>query len=257
MSHLERLLASARARVDEARAKIPTDHLDARLASVGAPRGFREALRGDGIGLIAEIKRATPSRGDLDLDLNAADMAATYALGGAVAISVLTEPTEFKGSLEDLEAARTVGLPVLRKDFIVDEYQVLEARASGADALLLIVRALEDESLAGLLKATEVLGMDALVEVYDARELERAIEAGASVVGVNHRDLTTFQIDPDRTARLAPSVPDDVVLVALSGVQSRDDVEYLHAAGADAVLVGESLVLADDPSAKIRELLGR
>jgi indole-3-glycerol phosphate synthase len=257
MSHLERLLASTRARVDESRTKVPLDALDARIAAVDAPRGFREALKGEGISLIAEIKRATPSRGDLDLALNASDVAASYALGGAAAISVLTEPGEFKGSLEDLEAARSPGLPVLRKDFIVDDYQVLESRAAGADALLLIVRALDDEQLSGLLKATEVLGMDALVEVYDAPELERALGAGARSVGVNHRDLTTFQIDPDRTARLAPSVPDDVLLVALSGVQSRDDVEYLSAAGADAVLVGESLVLADDPAAKIRELLGR
>lgn len=257
MSHLERLLASTRARVEEARTKVPIDSLDALLAGVEQPRGFRAALHGDGISLVAEIKRATPSRGDLDLGLNATDLAATYARGGAAAISVLTEPDEFKGSLEDLDAARRAGLPTLRKDFIIDEYQVLESRAAGADALLLIVKALEDEQLSALIKAAEVLGLDALVEVYDAPELERALEAGATLVGINHRDLTTFQIDPDRTAQLAPSVPDDVVLVALSGVQSHTDVEYLRAAGADAVLVGESLVLADDPAAKIRELLGR
>ena len=258
MSHLDRLLASTRARVEEARTKVPLEALDARLAGAEPPKRFGDALRADeGMSLIAEMKRATPSRGDLDLALNAADLAASYALGGAAAISVVTEPTEFKGSLEDLEAARSAGLPMLRKDFIIDEYQVLESRVAAADALLLIVRALEDEYLSGLLKAARVVGLDALVEVYDAAELDRALEAGATIVGVNHRDLTTFQIDPDRTARLAPSVPDEVLLVALSGVQSPADVEYLRAAGADAVLVGESLVLASDPAAKIRELLGR
>jgi indole-3-glycerol phosphate synthase len=133
---------------------------------------------------------------------------------------------------------------------------VLESRAAEADAILLIVRALEDEELSSLLKAAEVLGLDAMVEVYDASELDRALEAGASIIGVNHRDLTTFQIDPDRTAKLAPTVPDETLLVSLSGVQTRDDVAYLEAAGADAVLVGESLVLASDPAEKIRELLG-
>ena len=257
MSHLDRLLSSTRARVEEAKQKVPLEALDQRLASLKPCRSFASALRGEGMALIAEVKRATPSRGDLDLALNAAEMAVAYAAGGAAAISVLTEPHEFKGSLEDLAAARGAGLPLLRKDFIVDGYQVLESRVAGADALLLIVRALEDEQLSSLLKAAAVIGLDALVEVYDAVELDRALAAGATIVGVNHRDLTTFQVDPDRTARLAPGVPDDVLLVALSGVQSNDDVEYLRAAGADAVLVGESLVLAADPAAKIRELLGR
>jgi indole-3-glycerol phosphate synthase len=256
VDHLARLLASTRARVEGSKVKVPVEGLERRLASVDRPRGFAETLRRDGISLIAEIKRATPSRGDLDLDLNAADLAATYALGGAAAISVLTEPEEFRGSLDDLAAGRTAGLPTLRKDFIIDDYQVLESRAAEADAILLIVRALEDEELSSLLKAAEVLGLDAMVEVYDASELDRALEAGASIIGVNHRDLTTFQIDPDRTAKLAPTVPDETLLVSLSGVQTRDDVAYLEAAGADAVLVGESLVLASDPAEKIRELLG-
>lgn len=257
MDHLARLLRSTRARVEESKAKVPAEGLEHRLASIDPPRGFARALRGDGISLIGEIKRATPSRGDLSLDLNAADIATSYRRGGAAALSVLTEPDEFRGSLDDLTAARTAGLPTLRKDFITDDYQVLESRAAGADAILLIVRALEDEQLSSLLKAAQVLGLDALVEVHDAPEVDRAVKAGASIIGVNHRDLTTFRIDPDRTAHLAPSIPDEAVLVSLSGVESRDDVEYLEAAGADAVLVGESLVLAQDPAAKVRELLGR
>jgi len=257
VDHLTRLLTSTRARVEESKVKVPADGLEPRLASVEPSRGFADALRTATISLIAEVKRATPSRGELDLGLNAADTAVSFALGGAAAISVLTEPDEFRGSLEDLAAVRSAGLPVLRKDFIIDDYQVLESRAAGADAILLIVRALEDEELASLVKAADVLGLDALVEVHDATELERALAAGASVVGVNHRDLATFEIDPDRTARLAPGIPDDVLLVALSGVQSRADVEYLEAAGADAVLVGESLILSQDPAAKVRELLGR
>jgi indole-3-glycerol phosphate synthase len=257
VDHLTRLLDSTRARVEESKVKVPVEGLEQRLASVEAPRGFADALRGEGISLVAEIKRATPSRGELNLNLNAAAVAASYALGGAAAISVLTEPEEFRGSLDDLAATRTAGLPVLRKDFIIDDYQVLESRAVNADAILLIVRALEDEELSSLLKAAEIVGLDVMVEVHDAPELDRALEAGASIIGVNHRDLTTFQIDPDRTAKLAPGVPDGTLLVALSGVQTRDDVEYLEAAGADAVLVGESLVLATDPAEKIRELLGR
>ncbi|MQA99481.1 MAG: indole-3-glycerol phosphate synthase TrpC [Actinobacteria bacterium] len=257
MDHLTRLLASTRARVEESKIKVPVEGLEQRLASVDRPRGFGDALRGGGISLIAEIKRATPSRGVLNLGLDAGDLAASYSLGGAAALSVLTEPDEFRGSLDDLAATRAVGLPTLRKDFIIDDYQVLESRAADADAILLIVRALEDEALSSLLKAAEVLGLDAVVEVHDAPELDRALQAGASIIAVNHRDLTTFRIDPDRTAKLAPGVPDDALLISLSGVESRDDVEYLESAGADAVLVGESLVLAHDPAEKVRELLGR
>jgi indole-3-glycerol phosphate synthase len=208
------------------------------------------------VSVIAEIKRATPRAGALDLDLDAGRLAAAYADGGAVAISVLTEPDHFKGSIEDLQAARTAGLPVLRKDFVIDDLQVLESRAAGADAVLIIVRILGDE-LAGLVAATQSLGMDALVEVHDEAELERALEAGATLVGVNHRDLETFEVDPDRTAKLAPLLPEGTTLVGLSGVSTRAEVEALGRAGAAAVLVGESLVTAPDPAAKLRALTGR
>lgn len=255
MSYLDQLLASTRARVEATRGKIDEAALEQRIASVDAPRGFAAALSGEGISVVAEIKRATPRAGALDLDLDATRLAAAYASGGAAAISVLTEPDYFKGSIEDLQAARSAGLPVLRKDFPVDELQVLESRAAGADAVLIIVRILGPE-LGRLVAAVSALGMDALVEVHDEADLERALEAGATLVGVNHRDLETFDVDPERTAKLAPLLPAGTILVALSGVSRRAEVEELAAAGADAILVGESLVTASDPAAKLRELLG-
>jgi indole-3-glycerol phosphate synthase len=256
VTYLPQLVVSTRARVAELRRSVTEAALEQRIASVEPPRGLAAALRGPGVSVIAEIKRATPRTGPLDLDLDAGKQAAAYARGGAAAISVLTEPEHFRGSIEDLQAARTAGLPVLRKDFVVDELQVLESRAEGADAVLVIVRILEDE-LARLIAAVVALGMDALVEVHDETELERALAAGATLVGVNHRDLETFEVDPDRTAKLASLVPDDVALVALSGVSTRAEVEALGRAGAAAVLVGESLVTARDPVAKLRELTGR
>ncbi|CAN5709737.1 indole-3-glycerol phosphate synthase TrpC [soil metagenome] len=256
MSYLDELIATTRARVDAARSRITADVLEQRVATAEAPRGFARALGGDDVGVIAEIKRASPVRGPLDLDLNAAELARQYARGGAVAISVLTEPDRFRGSLEDLQAARAARLPVLRKDFILDEWQVLESRAVEADAVLLIVRALDDAALTRLMAATRALGMDALVEVHDEIELDRAVSAGAGVIGVNHRDLDTFEVDDERTAKLAGRVPAGCVLVGLSGVSTRAEVERLAASGATAVLVGESLVTAADPVAKLLELRG-
>jgi indole-3-glycerol phosphate synthase len=255
MSFLSELLESTRARVSEARSLVSDEVLEQRVAAAEAPRGFRAALSGGDTAIIGEIKRATPSRGPLDLDLDARKLAASYRDGGAAGISVLTEPERFKGSLEDLQAASESGLPVLRKDFVLDPWQIYEARAWGADAVLLIVRINGDE-FATLLKTTTSLGMDALVEVYNEADLERAVDAGASLIGVNHRDLETFEVDADRTEKLAALVPDGTTLVALSGVSTRDQVERLASFGADAVLVGESLVVADDPVAKLRELRG-
>ncbi|HWC13262.1 MAG TPA: indole-3-glycerol phosphate synthase TrpC [Actinomycetota bacterium] len=256
MSYLQELLTSTHARVAEARSKISDDALEQRIASVPAPRGFRRALQDDDeVSIIAEIKRASPSKPSLREDLDAAPLARAYADGGAAAVSVLTEPDRFKGSIEDLQAATGAGLPVLRKDFILDLFQVQESRAIGADALLLIVRVLGNE-LDDLLRATTALGMDALVEVYDEVDVERALAAGANLIGINHRDLETFEVDPRRTAKLAPSIPDGITIVGLSGVSSRGDVEAMREAGAHAVLVGESLVTAADPAAKLRELRG-
>jgi indole-3-glycerol phosphate synthase len=255
MSYLDDLLASTRRRVEALKTSIGVDRLTERIADADAPRGFATACKSGSPALIAEIKRATP-RGPLNLDLDVAKMASLYARGGAAAISVLTEPDYFRGSPDDLAAARRPGLPVLRKDFIIDELQILEARAEGADAVLLIVRILGDE-FEVLMKAVATTGMDALVEVHDAVDLRRVADAGASLIGVNHRDLATFEVDPDRTAKLVPSMPDGATVVALSGVGRRVDVDRLVSAGAHAVLVGEALVTARDPAAKIGELLNR
>jgi indole-3-glycerol phosphate synthase len=255
VSYLDELLTTTRARIEELRSKVTEDALEQRVSSTEAPRGFRSALVRPGLSVIAEIKRASPSKGPLNEGLDAASLASAYAEGGAAAISVLTEPNGFKGSIEDMHAARNAGLPVLRKDFIIDPFQVLESRAEGADAVLLIVRTVGDE-LGDLLRATRALGMDALVEVFDDADLDRALDAGADVIGINHRDLETFEVDPERTAKLAPRIPDGIVIVGLSGVGSRGDVEELTDAGAHAVLVGESLVTASDPAAKLRELRG-
>jgi indole-3-glycerol phosphate synthase len=256
VSYLRPILESTRARIAELTQRVSADVLEQRVAAADPPRGFASALAGEEVAVIAEIKRASPAAGPLNPDLNAARLAQAYAEGGAAAISVLTEPDHFQGSLEDLEAGRAAGLPVLRKDFVLDELQVLESRAVGADAVLLIVKAVGDE-LSGLVAVTETLGMDPLVEVHDAAELERAVDAGATLIGVNHRDLDTFEVDPDRTAKLAGLVPSDSVLVALSGVSDRAGVEALAEAGVDAVLVGESLVRAADAAAKLRALRGR
>jgi indole-3-glycerol phosphate synthase len=256
MSFLDDLLTSTKARVAETKGLLTEDVLEQRIASARPPRGFAAALGGDGIAIIAEIKRATPSKGPLGLDLDAAATAKLFADAGAAALSVLTEPEFFKGSMEDLELAGGAGIPVLRKDFVVDPFQILEARAAGADSVLLIVRIVGPE-LTHRMAQIRSLGMDALVEVYDENDLERALDAGADLIGVNHRDLETFAVDPQRTLKLASLVPDGVSLVALSGVSKRAEVEELEHAGASAVLVGEALVRASDPAAKLKELLGR
>jgi indole-3-glycerol phosphate synthase len=256
MTYLDDLLAATRSRIDELKQKLTESVLEQRVAAAEPPRGFRGALQGPDVAIIAEIKRATPRAGTLAPDLDAGQTAATYEEGGAAALSVLTEPSFFKGSLEDLEAARSVSIPVLRKDFILHPMQVYESRAVGADAVLLIVRILGDE-LGQLHSLAHSLGMSALVEVHTEEDLERALSVNADLIGVNHRDLETFEIDPDRTRKLAPRLPSGVVLVALSGTSTREEIETLADAGADAVLIGEALVTATDPVAKLHELLAR
>lgn len=205
--------------------------------------------------VLAEVKRASPSRGDLAPIEDPAALAATYAAAGASAISVLTEERRFRGSLADLEAVRAaVGVPVLRKDFVSHDYQVLESRAAGADLVLLIVAGLDDEALASLYRLTGDLGMTALVEAHTAEEVDRALAIGARVIGVNARDLDTFELDRDLFARLAGRIPDDVVRVAESAVRTADDVARYRAAGADVVLVGEALVTGD-PTALLSSFL--
>ncbi len=208
-------------------------------------------------GVIAEIKRRSPSKGDLAPDLVPAELARAYARGGARCLSVLTDRDYFGGSPEDLRAAKAAtGLPVLRKDFTVAPADVCDARLMGADAVLLIVAALDDRELAALGALAGQLGLDALVEVHDEDELARALAFGATVVGVNQRDLATFALDRERAVRLASHIPDDVVAIAESGVRDARDAAALAAAGYDAVLVGETLVLAEDPAAEVAALGG-
>jgi indole-3-glycerol phosphate synthase len=233
------------------------DALLTKAESCAPPRPFAEALRRVGMSLIAEIKRRSPSKGDLAADLDPATVAQAYDAGGASCLSVLTDEEFFGGAPGDLRAARAAcGLPVLRKDFTVDRRDVADARIMGADAVLLIVAALDDEELVGHLDLARSLRMTALVEVHDGDELGRALHAGADVVGVNQRDLHTFEVDRERAWTLAAAIPSDVIRVAESGIASADDVARLADAGYDAILVGESVVTAADPAGAIRLLLG-
>lgn len=261
---LDTIVARRRQDVAEAKAARPATALQAALASAPAPIGFAERLRRDSpMAVIAEVKRASPSKGDIAPGMDAVAQATKYARGGAAGISVLTEPTWFKGTLEDMSGVRAAvealggARPaILRKDFIVDEYQVLEARVHGADSVLLIVASLDNANLQHLMERSRALGMEPLVEVNTAEEMERALRAGARVVGINNRDLRNFRVDLGTTGRLAGMVPGDVLLAALSGISAREDVERFEAAGAGAVLVGESLMVVEDPAAKIAELRG-
>jgi indole-3-glycerol phosphate synthase len=253
---LDGILRWKRIEVDRAKRTRTIQDVRGGLAEAPAPRDLVAALRAPGISLIAEIKRASPSKGLIRADLDAVTLAREYEAGGAAAISVLTDRRFFQGDLDDLRSVRQhVGLPVLRKDFILDPYQVYEARAAGADALLLITAALGDDELLDLYQLTRALDMRALVEVHSEAELERALQVGPDIIGVNNRDLRTFRVDLETTARLRPLVPVDVILVAESGVHTPDDVARLAEIGADAMLVGESLVRAPDTTRKVRELL--
>jgi indole-3-glycerol phosphate synthase len=239
----------------------PVEHLLDEARSAGPTRGFRAALssgaRGAELGVIAEIKRRSPSKGDLNVDLDPEAMAATYERGGAACLSVLTDVEHFGGSVRDLQAARAAcSLPVIRKDFTVAERDVLDARIMGADCVLLIAAALEPRELAGFHALAVDIGLDVLVEIHDERELEHAVTAGATLIGVNQRDLVTFQVDHERALRMAGVIPDHAIKVAESGVRDATDARSLRAAGYDAVLVGETLVTSADPAATIAELTG-
>lgn len=232
------------------------DALDRRARAASAPRGFRTALAGaPGVAVIAEVKKASPSAGLIREDFDPAAIARAYERGGAACVSVLTDRRFFQGEPAYLARVRqAVALPVLRKDFILDEAQVLEARALGADACLLIVAALEPAALAELLGAVREPGMDALVEVHDERELDAALEAGADLVGINNRDLRTFEVSLETCERLAPRVPEGVLVVGESGIKGPEDVRRLGECGVKAVLVGETLMRADDIQAATQAL---
>lgn len=251
---LARLVAEARLDMDRRRALTNPDELE-RAIHIYSPRDFVGALRGPGLAVIAEMKQRTPTMGVLAEDYKPADLARAYTAGGASAISVLTHMAGFGGRPEHIETARVAtDLPILRKDFITDPYEIGEARAAGADAVLLIVAALDLAELRRLLAVVRSRGISALVEVHDENETRVAIEAGAQVIGVNHRDLRTFEVDLGLTERLRPLIHDAVPLVAESGIHSMDDARRMRDAGADAILVGEMLMRAPDPVACLREL---
>jgi indole-3-glycerol phosphate synthase len=253
---LERILAEARAEVERRKRERPIDAGALPRAGRGAVGGrFAGALAAPGIGVIAEFKRRSPSAGVLLERADLREIVAAYARGGAVALSVLTEGPNFGGSLDDMRLAGDVcDLPRLRKDFIVDPYQLHESLAAGADAVLLIVAALEQRELSSLHTQARALGLDVLVEVHDGTELRRAVDAGAEIVGVNNRDLRDFSVDVERTERLMGEMPAGVTVVSESGIASAEQLERLQRLGVRAVLVGESLMRSDDPQAALQRL---
>lgn len=235
------------------------DSLVDQARAMPAARGFARALHGtasgDGVAVIAEVKRRSPSKGALNPDLDPAEVAAGYEQGGAACLSVLTDEAHFGGSADDLRAARAATrIPVLRKDFTVCDADVADARVMGADAVLLIAAALDDRELRRFHDLASHVGLEALVEVHDEAEVERALDVGATLVGVNQRDLVTFEVDTDRAVRLAPAIPPEVVRVAESGIRSADDAKRLVDAGYHALLVGESLVTSGDYAAGVKAL---
>ena len=254
---LARIVATKEAEIADLRPRAAD--LRSRAADAAPTRGFAAALRVPSeVRLLAEIKRRSPSAGPIRPGASAEEVARDYAAGGAAALSVLTDRDYVDGSLASLAAARAaVELPLLRKDFTIDPLQIYEARAAGADAILLIVRILDDARLRDLLGLARDLGLDALVETHDAEELERARAAGATLIGVNNRDLRTFRTDLELSLRLAPTVPDEVTLVAESGIRTAADVVRLGAAGIDAILVGESLMRQPDLQGAVRAIVGQ
>jgi indole-3-glycerol phosphate synthase len=260
VNELEQLVASTRETVARRQERLPLhvlhEQAEARRTA-GDERSFAAALKRPGLRLIAEHKRSSPSAGMIREDLAVQDVVLAYERGGAAALSVLTEESRFDGSLADLAAARAASiLPILRKDFIVEPYQVVEAFAAGADAILLIVAALEPPALAELHAEGGRLGLDVLVEVHDEQELARAVEVGAELIGINNRDLATLQVDTRRAPELRAGLADGTITVAESGYRTRAQLDELQAAGFDAVLIGEALMRSEDIEAACRELTG-
>ncbi len=256
MTILDEILENKRAELVASRATWPLPDVQRAAEAQTPARGFRAALTQPGLAVIAEVKRQSPSAGVIRGDADPASTAGTYATAGASAISVLTDLRYFKGTNADLQAVHDeVGIPVLRKDFTVDDYNVWEARAIGADAVLLIVRALQQPDLIRLLKLTEELGMDALVEVHEEAEIRRAVDAGAGIIGINNRDLSSMTTTLETTVRLRPLIPAGVTVISESGIRTAADLTPLMDVGIDAVLVGEALMAASNPAQALQSLL--
>lgn len=257
---LAEIVAATRSAVAERKRRVPLDSLLAEIEQLPPPKNFAAAISGGGVKIIAEVKKASPSKGVIKVDFDPVVIAREYARAGAAAISVLTEEKHFQGSLDYLKAiARDLGEicpPLLRKDFIIDDYQVCEARACGADAVLLIAAILTAPELDSLLGLTHRLGMVALVEAHNETEVRAAVQSGAKIIGINNRDLNTFQVSLATTGRLRRLIPPDRVVVSESGIANLDDIKYLQSLGVDAALIGEALMTAPDIGAKLRELSG-
>jgi indole-3-glycerol phosphate synthase len=253
---LDKIIADKKREVEQRKVSLPLSDLKKRIAMSWPPLDFAAALRGNGLKLIAEVKKASPSKGLLCPDFDPVGLAKTYAQSGAAAISVLTEVNHFQGSLDHLAAIReAVNVPLLCKDFIYDEYQVYESAAYGADAILLITAILSQSQLEGLLELSQSLGLDCLVEVHNEAELTTALLAGAEIIGINNRNLSTFAVDTSTTRRLRLLVPPENIVVSESGIKDRDDIKKMKECKVNAVLVGEALVTAADIPARIRELM--
>jgi indole-3-glycerol phosphate synthase len=254
---LEQLVNATRERLERRKRERPLAELEREVAERGEGRPFQEALIHPGTSLVAEYKRRSPSAGTIRDNASVTEIVQAYERGGAAALSILTEEDHFGGSLEDLKEARAATqLPILRKDFTVDPYQLYEARAAGADAILLVVGSLSDDQLGRLYTETRALDLDALVEIHDEEELERALEFDVDVIGINNRDLTDFTVDLSRTFDLLADVPAGKTVVSESGIVYREQVEELERVGVDAVLVGETVMRAEDPEVACRELSG-
>ena len=253
------IVESKRLELEEERRTFPLSLLEEMTLKQTPPLDFASALRGEGVKLIAEVKKASPSRGVIRAGFDPLKIAEIYAANGASAISVLTESKYFEGSLNHLRDIKAMlkdeGLPLLRKDFILDPYQIYQSRAYGADAVLLIVAILSPENLNELLLLSSGLGMSSIVEVHEEAELEIALKSGAKIIGINNRDLSSFEVDLATTKRLRPLIPSEVVVISESGIKDRSDIEKLEGWGVDAVLVGEALMAAADIALKMRELL--
>lgn len=256
---LDKIVATKCTEIERAKRAVPEVELRARLANAPPVRDFFTPLAASGpIRLIAEVKKASPSAGVIRADFDPAAIAQTYEAHGASCVSVLTDESYFQGSLEYMRQVRAaIGLPILRKDFVLDTYQVLEARIAGADAVLLIAECLDDCNLRKLSNAICELGMSPLVELYEPENLQRVFDAGATLIGINNRNLHTFEVDLSHTIQMRRRVPDECVLVSESGIKTHDDVQRLEAAGVDAILVGESLMREPDIGAAVDRLLGR
>jgi indole-3-glycerol phosphate synthase len=256
VSKLDELVEAAQAGIERRKREVPAEDLRSRVGTLSGSRPFSEALGGrDGVSLVAEFKRSSPSAGEIRPGATVGEVCAAYERGGAAALSVLTEETRFSGSLDDLRSARAASsLPILRKDFIVDTYQLYEAAVNGADAVLLIVAAMEDDLLSVLYAEARMLDLDCLVEVHDAEDLERALALDADVIGINNRNLKDLSVDLETTPELITDIPAGKIVVSESGYTSHEQIAELERIGVDAVLVGESLMRAADPEAAVREL---